>query len=439
MDRRSFLKRATPAAAYVAGLSGAASRLPAIDEIAANSKAPAPARGDSWRRVGSIRAGLVVGAPKLLIAGSRAWDLTRLGSGSLAQGDAPSRLLVRRRAAGPVELLREGEEKPFWFGGPGDTLLLACEGGFVGFSGHWYRGRFRIYASAPEGITLVNEVGLEDYLRSVLPNEIGTPKNGAYEAVKAQAVAARSYTLGYLGRRADLGFDLWATVEDQVYAGTTLENQQSDQALRETRGEVLLCEDAPIRALYSSACGGRTANVEDVWPWPWTPYLRSVLDAAAPGEAPWCSGSANFRWREEWPAADFMAMLRQYAAASEGDRATLAGDLLGVQIRARSRCGRVEELVVSTTKGDFVVRGDRARWALRRPGGSAILRSSLFKIGVARASDGSPTRVIATGAGNGHGIGLCQWGALGMSRAGKPYREILRHYYKDTTLARVQG
>jgi stage II sporulation protein D len=94
--------------------------------------------------------------------------------------------------------------------------------------------------------------------------------------------------------------------------------------------------------------------------------------------------------------------------------------------------------VISTTKGDIVVHGDRTRWALRRPGGSAILRSSLFKIGVVRDAGGTPVRVIATGAGNGHGIGLCQWGALGMSRAGKSYREILAHYYRDTTLARVR-
>jgi stage II sporulation protein D len=129
-------------------------------------------------------------------------------------------------------------------------------------------------------------------------------------------------------------------------------------------------------------------------------------------------------------------MLRQYGPGSEGDRVTLAGDLLDARVRSRSRSGRVAEVVITTTKGDVVLRGDRTRWALRRPGGSAILRSSLFKIGVARGSGGAAARVIATGAGNGHGIGLCQWGALGMSRAGKGYREILRHYYRSTTLVR---
>jgi stage II sporulation protein D len=361
-----------------------------------------------------------------------------VGSDRLAQGGPEVRLLLRRRGAGPIELRHQGEEQPFWYGGGGDTLILESAGGYVGWNGHWYRGGFRIFTSNPEGLTLANDVRLEEYLRSVLPNEIGAPKNGGFEAVKAQAVAARSYTLGYLGRRADLGFDLWATVEDQVYAGTTLENEQSDRALAETRGQVLLCEGVPVRALYSSACGGRTANVEDVWPWGWTPYLRSVLDAEAPGEPSWCASSASYRWREEWPVGEFMAMLRQYAAAGEGDRATLAGEFLGVRVRSRSRCGRVADLVVSTTQGDFVAHGDRTRWALRRPGGGAILRSSLFKIGVARGADGSPARVIATGAGNGHGIGLCQWGALGMSRAGRSYREILGHYYKATTIARIR-
>lgn len=405
----------------------------------APAERPAARPDDAWRRVRTIEAGLVVGAPKLLIAGSRTWVLQRLDGETLAEGGAGARLLLRRLGPGPVELIHDGEEKPFWYGGPGDTLLLNCDRGLVGWNQNWYRGTFRIFASDPEGITLVNGVGLEDYLRSVLPNEIGHPKEGEYEAVKAQAVAARSYTLGYLGRRAALGFDLWATVEDQVYAGITRENEDCNRALEETHGEVLLSEGAPIRALYSSACGGRTANVEDVWPWPWTPYLRSVLDARAPGATPWCSGSASFRWREEWAVEDFMKVLRQYAAVSEGDRATLAGGFLNVLVRSRSRCGRVADLVVSTTKGDLVVRGDRTRWALRRPGGSAILRSSLFKIGVVRGGGGSPARVIATGAGNGHGIGLCQWGALGMSRAGKSYREILSHYYRAATLARVRG
>ncbi len=408
---------------------------PAVGAPPAPPTVPSP---DAWRHVRAIRVGLAVGASGVLVAGSKNWDLERLDGTRVAREVGGARLLLRRRGAGPIEVLEEGAKEGLWFGGPGDTLrLVARDGGFVGWNGNWYRGAFRIFASQPGGVTLVNEVDLEGYLKSVLPNEIGTPRDGGYEAVKAQAVAARSYTLGYLGRRADLGFDLWATVEDQVYAGTTLENDMSDRALHETRGEVLLSDGVPIRALYSSACGGRTANVEDVWPWSWTPYLRSVRDADGAGATPWCAASSSFRWREEWPAAGFLAMLRQYGGGGAGDSAALAGILLDVRIRSRSRCGRVQDLAVTTTSGEMVLHGDRTRWALRRPGGSAILRSSLFKIGVARGADGSSARVIASGAGNGHGIGLCQWGALGMARAGKSYRQILSHYYEATALARM--
>jgi stage II sporulation protein D len=358
---------------------------------------------------------------------------------TIASGGAGDRIALVREGGGAIEAFRGGAQEPVWSGGPGDTLELVPErDGYSGWSGNWYRGAFRVHASDPRGLTLINEVGLEDYLRSVLPNEIGTPPESDFEAVKAQAVAARSYTLAYLGRRAQLGFDLYASVEDQVYAGKTRENAQSDRAVETTRGEVLTSGDSPIRALYSSACGGRTANVEDVWPWDWTSYLRSVRDDKGPGSTSYCSLSSNFRWREEWDAGAFLAMLRQYGPPENGGAAALlAGDLLDVRVDKRSRCGRVQDLAVSTTSGDVAFHGDRTRWVLRRPGTGAILRSSFFKIGVLRGDDGRPAKVVATGAGNGHGIGLCQWGAMGMARAGVDYREILRHYYKSSLLTRI--
>jgi stage II sporulation protein D (peptidoglycan lytic transglycosylase) len=398
-----------------------------------------PAPPSSWRAARTLRVGLAVGVSRLLIAGSTQWEL-RTYAGARVWGGGPGERLrvVAGGSGGRIEVQREGGER-LWSGGTTDTLILDAKGGgFVGWGGHWYHGEFRIFPSRPEGLTLVNVVDLESYLRSVLPNEIGTPPESDFEAVKAQAVAARSYTLAYLGRRAELGFDLYASVEDQVYAGTTLENRQSDRALDETRGEVLLCDGVPIRALYSSACGGRTANVEDVWPWDWTAYLRSVRDADESGARPYCSLSSSFRWREEWDADAFLATVRKYGPAEGGALAALAGKLLDVRVGTRSRCGRVQDLAITTTEGDFLIHGDRVRWVLRRPGG-AILRSSFFKIGVLRDAQGRVTRVIASGAGNGHGIGLCQWGAMGMARAGTGYRQILARYYKSTKLARVEG
>jgi len=270
------------------GRAGNAALLLALACVAAGvpgggPPAPSPVP-DAWRTATTIRVGLVVGAPNLLIAGSTDWALSREGGTQIASAKSGARLRVVRLGPSQMEVYREGEMAPVWSGSPSDTLLVTPDGnGYSGWSGRWYRGSFRIHASQPEGLTLVNEVPLESYLRGVLPEEIGQPPDSDYEAVKAQAVAARSYTLSYLGRRAPLGFDLWASVEDQVYGGTARENEQSNRALRATAGEVLLSEGTPIRALYSSACGGRTSNVEDVWPWPWTPYLRSVRDAEGPG------------------------------------------------------------------------------------------------------------------------------------------------------------
>jgi len=207
--------------------------------------------------------------------------------------------------------------------------------------------------------------------------------------------------------------------------------------VKETSGERLLSEGVPIRAVYSSACGGRTSNVEDVWPWPWTPYLRSTRDAPDRTVEGYCELSANYRWREEWSVDGFVATLRRWAPAEGASTRALDGQLLDVRVARRSRSGRVAELVVETTEGSCVVYGDRTRWALRRPGTEAILRSSFFKIGILRAPDGAPWKVVASGGGNGHGIGMCQWGAMGMARAGIGYREILRHYYQKTRLAHL--
>lgn len=445
---------ATVAVLLLAALSGCAgsrketpARTPAPTGAPARPDAPAPkATGPldgspattAWRNAKSIQIGLAIGAGKLLVAGSKEWTLRLRGGRDIATERAGARLRIARIEADAFEVFREGEGAPLWSGTPADTLLLLpSDQGYSGWGGKWYRGTFRIFSSQPNGLTLVNDVGIEDYLQSVLPHEIGTPPESDFEAVKAQAVAARSYTLSYLGRRAALGFDLYASVEDQVYGGIGRENAQSARALNATRGEVILSDGAPIRALYSSACGGRTANVEDVWPWPRTEYLRSVLDADDEDAPSYCSGSANYRWREEWDATAFMAMLRKFGPAEGGAAGILSGDFQDARVKSRGRCGRVEELAITTTEGDWILRGDRTRWGLRRPGQDAILRSSFFKIGVIRDDEGRPIRVVATGAGNGHGIGLCQFGAMGMARSGKGYRAILSHYYKNTSITRV--
>ncbi|MGH7682168.1 MAG: SpoIID/LytB domain-containing protein, partial [Candidatus Eiseniibacteriota bacterium] len=189
---------------------------------------PPPPPSNAWKGARSIKVGLVVGANRILVSGSKAWTLHRLRGGEVAHAEGGVPLRISRVEGGALEVSREGEPAPLWSGTPADTLVLESSGhGYAGWSGRWYRGTFLVFASQPNGITLVNDVDMESYLESVLPHEIGTPPESDFEAVKAQAVAARSYTLSYLGRRAALGFDLYASVEDQVYGGIARANEQS--------------------------------------------------------------------------------------------------------------------------------------------------------------------------------------------------------------------
>ena len=141
--------------------------------------------------------------------------------------------------------------------------------------GH-YRGRWLLYLNDRGKLNLINEVDLEDYLRSVVPSEMGPELYGQPEALKAQAVAARTYTLRNLGEFHDEGYDICATPRCQVYRGISSEHPLSDRAVAETRGQVVIHEGRLADARYSATCGGHTEDVQVVFPLEDAPYLRGV-------------------------------------------------------------------------------------------------------------------------------------------------------------------
>lgn len=160
---------------------------------------------------------------------------------------------------------------------PGRWLLVrSLQGEPVPVRGGRYRGRILLFLNERGLLNLVNELSLEDYLRGVVPREMGPAAYDSLEALKAQAVAARSYAVRNLGEFAGEGYDLCATPRCQVYGGVDAEHELSDRAVRETTGEVLLWRGAIADSLYSSTCGGHTENVEVVFPLRTEPYLRGV-------------------------------------------------------------------------------------------------------------------------------------------------------------------
>ncbi|HEX8455197.1 MAG TPA: SpoIID/LytB domain-containing protein [Longimicrobium sp.] len=308
-------------------------------------------------------------------------------------------------------------------------LTVEAPEGILRLRGKPYRGVFVVQQSPRGGITLVNRLDMESYLLGVVPKELGVVTPEIVEAAKAQAVAARTYAVRYLGRRSAQGFDVYATVEDQVYGGVTGETPLISEAVLGTVGEVMQYNGQPIVAYYHSTCAGRTAAIDEVWNENPIPYLVSVVDVnPATGEA-FDRSSSRFTWTERWTGPELVSTLNKTLADSlRGRRITRVTDM---RVLTRTPSGRVRTMTIDTDAGRFTVGKDRVRWILT-PMRGGILNSSKFD---ARMSpDGG---VVIEGGGWGHGIGMCQVGAMGRARAGQDYRTILRAYYPGTEIRKV--
>jgi stage II sporulation protein D len=302
----------------------------------------------------------------------------------------------------------------------------------VVLAGTKYRGAAEVLGDAERGLTVINRLDLEAYLLGVVPAEIGQRPPEEFAAVRAQAVAARTYTIASLGSRDSLGFDVFATVEDQAYGGVEVERAEIDRAIRETRGEILTFEGQAVLALYHSTCGGRTATRYEVWGEPDLPYLRSVRDRGE-GRDDFCAISPRHRWQESWTAESINGLVRAELAGRLGVTASSVGLIQGIRVLSRTEHDRVDQLEVEADGGRYVVRKNDIRWVLR-PSEGRILRSTDFVVRQGRVVDGP---VVVEGRGFGHGIGMCQWGAIGRAREGQSYRQILAAYYQGAEITKL--
>jgi stage II sporulation protein D len=323
---------------------------------------------------------------------------------------------------------------------PGGAAGAGVDGSLLVFDDVSYRGEIEIFASGPGSLTVVNVVDVESYLRGVVPKEIGTRPASEVEAVKAQAVAARTYAIAAGGKRAAGGFDVFATVDDQVYAGADGEEALCDRAIFETAGVYLSYSGEPIHAYFHANCGGRTEARHEVWELPRVPYLAQVWDSRDEDQFndAFCSGGKHFRWTESWDGEQIERLVRnRLPTTASTPVGQPIGEVKDMRITVRTPSGRVRWLEVETGSGTYRVFGDRVRWLLR-PVSGGILKSAWFELEVKRRG-GRVTGVTAEGRGYGHGVGLCQYGAMEMARQGYSHEEILKHYYTGVTLERAYG
>ncbi len=319
-----------------------------------------------------------------------------------------------------------------------ERVLLGSDKDNSWFSldGKRYRGFIEVIRKDASKMIVVNELEIEDYLRGVVPKEIGKITMENVEAAKTQAVAARTYTFAKFGLRADLGFDLYGNIRDQVYGGMDAEQPLIDQAISSTSGLVATYNNKFIEAYFSSTCGGATANVENTWSGgKKIPYLRSINDSRSRNRInsqSFCKASPHYRWTETWTRSQLEASLRKNLAKYSNLRnSNQLGTLRNIAIIKKDSSGRNIIMRIITSTGSYDVRGDKIRRVLCRPGTNNILRSTRFDIELVRNSNSIST-IIARGGGNGHGVGMCQWGAMGMALLGYTYEQILIHYYPGT-------
>ena len=291
-----------------------------------------------------------------------------------------------------------------------------------------YRGRLQLRL-VPGGVQVVNHLPLETYLASVVGSEM--PASWPLEALRAQAVAARTYALK--ARKPAAAFDVQATTASQVYKGVESETTSTRAAVDGTRGLVLTYNNALIDAVFhSSSAGGNTESSGDLWS-KQLPYLVSVpdFDDASPVR--------------DWRLPLDQARLRQ--AFPE------LGGALGIDVVATTPTGRISQARVLGPSGQLALTGAQLRTRLGLK--STWVRFELAPMAAPNAPfaglqpppalqaltlpaplapNAEAVQLVAVGRGFGHGIGMSQWGALAMAQRGQGYAAILRHYYRGTDL-----
>ncbi|KDR96081.1 stage II sporulation protein D [Peptoclostridium litorale DSM 5388] len=342
-----------------------------------------------------------------------------------------------------------------------DIVIKSLSNLPIWIDGKRYRGGAVFRRMSDGKITVINRVRLEEYLYGVVPNEAYT--TWPIESLKAQAVAARNYTVISMGKHKSEGFDLCGTTHCQMYGGYGTERSSTNRAVEETRGKFMTYDGKVVSAFFHSNSGGRTEDSENVWSAE-LPYIRGVEDEYSVGEP-----------KSSWNAQFTSEQVRSKLSAAGVD----IGDIEDMKIGSLSENGRVTELEVIGSYGEKTLQKD----AIRKTFGYNVLMSTYFSMSskpteaaqknmsvlsannktsldmsslkmvssdrrVSSVKSGEGISVISAyssqkitpepqkmeqftfeGKGWGHGLGMSQWGARKMAELGYGYEDILKHYY----------
>jgi len=280
-------------------------------------------------------------------------------------------------------------------------------GGPLEYRGTKYRGEIQI---KPENgkVLIINVLPIEEYLYGVVPSEV--PASWPEEALKAQAVCARTYAVRSMYQNRSKSFDVEATTNSQVYRGMSKEDLRSTRAIQETSGLVMVYDGLPIQSFFHSNSGGVTEDPKNVWgnSVEYLPSVRSDFDKI--GE--------NYSWEDRFTQDQMDSFLNNLGI----------GKIQDITVVNRFPSGRVDSMEALGTSGAKKIKATDFRRFL----GATKIKSTRF--GIRKEDDGS---YFVRGLGYGHGVGLSQWGSYAMAKENYSFEDILNYYYKGISFARL--
>lgn len=309
-----------------------------------------------------------------------------------------------------------------------------------------YRGYIYIYKNF-NNFYIINKLNIEDYLKGVVPSEM--PESFKYEALKAQAVASRSYVLSRIKEKNI--YDVTSTPDTQAYLGMDKENEKTNRAVSETEGEVITYDGKIIEAVYHSTSGGHTENNENVWNSIPYPYLRGV-------ESPYEDKSPHYNWSKSFTNYKVQRVIKKYIF---DNNLSDIGEVLSLEIIKKGVSPRVVDIKIIGMYDELILKGTtfqsifglKSTWfdfefksyssfsitsfltmieiipLFKSSFESIVTKFTPYENVVFDARKKRWDIVIFTGKGWGHGVGMSQWGAQGLSENGYNYIDIIKHYY----------
>ena len=423
-----------------------------------------------------LRVGIFLNQTEINIGGDGTFKIYNLKSNDLVSEEVNKIIKILPHDKG-IEILGKGV-----YSGPIEIVPVGNAKIIVVFNGQKYRYRGNIeidFDKEHRKLNVINIIGIEEYLYGVLKKEI-SPRWPA-EALKAQAVAARTFAIFNMNKYIDKGYNICASTNSQAYGGVNHEDPLTNKAVDETRGVIIAYKGKPINAVYHSDSGGYTEDSENVWG-SFLPYLRSVKSKFEEKVSP-----PNHTWTCSIDEKDLTKKLQK-----QGYK---VNSVVSIEPVKKSETGRISELVFIIDNNEVInMKANDFRSLI----GADLIRSTLFnikvigkEIDIAKDTEdkkeiedkeeqgesmkeileqkkdwtikellelmmkrkeekekekaekipeveiiksNTPLTFIFSGSGNGHGVGMSQWGAYGMALQGSSYQDILKYYYQGINI-----